>query len=109
LFKNIVDEIDNFLAPETLHFGFVRTDTGTSEDAADIEFAASLRINGAASGEREPVKWRHADELTVDIAGFAENIRNNLGISKSKFTAADFALQMTNGAACIRFTFGTPD
>jgi hypothetical protein len=102
LFETNVDEISVFLTPETLHFGLIRKDNNDTETS----YAAELRINGVASEKTEDVLWRNFEDRVVDISPFADNVRKALGVLAKDFSAANFALQMINGAPSILFKIG---
>lgn len=95
LFDQEVDHIDLHLAPESLHFGFVRK--------AGAGYEAHLRIDGKTTPQTADAVWHNAGLRIIDIASFAEDLGKKLGQSSGAFSAADFALQMINGAPSIRF------
>lgn len=95
LFDQDVDHIDLHLAPESLHFGLVQK--------ADAGYEAHLRIDGKTTSQTVDALWHNPDLRTINIDSFAENLGKKLGQSMKEFSAADFALQMINGAPSIRF------
>jgi hypothetical protein len=96
LFEGIVQTVDLHLRPDTLHCGVDKAD--------DAGFRKKLRgLTESAAGI-----WRKGKNRVIKIGTLAEDIKS---LTKAKeFSAAEFSLEMIEGAEKVRFCSksGTP-
>jgi hypothetical protein len=99
LFRGVVSRVVLSQKPETLHFGL---------DGAAPGFFKKLRDPAEHYQESETkiiksdeVLWRLEDQRTLKIAALANLIKSRLSVDP--FTAAQFALQMTEATTGVEF------
>ena len=96
-----IQTVDLSLKPEGLHFGFNRDDQGN--------YRRELRDrDGVEQSDWKVEPIPHQDQLrqVIGIENLADDIRSELGnqgVTVPKFTSAQFALQMIQGAQKVRF------
>jgi hypothetical protein len=85
--------VDLHLKPDTLHCG---VDHGFHKKLRDLTGReTNLSIDS--------IHWREKEKRVIDIGQLADDIQN---LTKAKnFSAADFALEMIEGAPKVRFCF----
>ncbi len=99
LFDGDLKTVDIHRKPEMLHFGFDKPLAAPDpwirrlRDPATGDLYESLNV---------PLPWRDENERTVQINQLATDIETALGAGGA-FTAAQFALQMIEGAEMLRF------
>ena len=103
LFKGEVKTVDIHQTPEGMHFGL-----DAPSDESD-KFTKNLRdIYGEGSDDLiiEDVPWHDRTEGIVNISGMVDQMKNLLPLSEgSKFTSAQFGLQMIEGVQKVRFIY----
>jgi hypothetical protein len=96
LFEGIVQTVDLHLKPETLHLGLDKANGGLHKKVKDLPGRkASLATDSVA------ITWRDPAKQVINIAGLAKDIKN--AVNAHKFSAAEFALEMIEGAEKARF------
>ena len=98
LFEDIVQTVDLHLKPETLHFGLDKPKGG--------KFRKELR---SLSGKEAPlpiedIPWKEEGKRVIKISALAAAIQS--AIKPEPFSAAEFAAQMIEGTAKVRFCSG---
>jgi hypothetical protein len=96
LFTGEIKTLDISLKPQGLHFGF---------DTKNNVLCRSLRNpDGNENGKQVYLSsFKEEDKKAIDIDALAKNIYRELKINETKFTSAQFALQMIQGAEKVRF------
>ncbi|MEG4292390.1 hypothetical protein Q5692_26505 [Microcoleus sp. C2C3] len=106
LFKGEVKTVDIHQTPEGMHFGL-----DAPSDESD-KFTKNLRdIYGEGSEDLiiEDVPWHDRTEGIVNISAMVDQMKNLLPLSEgSKFTSAQFGLQMIEGVQKVRFIYSNP-
>ena len=106
LFKGEVKTVDIHQKPEGMHFGL-----DAPSDESD-KFTKNLRdLSGEGSEDLiiEDIPWRDRTEGIVNISVMVEQMKNLLPLSEgSKFTSAQFGLQMIEGVQKVRFIYSNP-
>ncbi len=101
LFAGEVKTVDIHLKPETMHFGV--------DAASATHFRKELRhADGRPDSGKviDPVPWKDRSRHVIDVNTLASDIKNKVG---EPFTAAQFALQMVEGAQKVRFAKASQD
>jgi hypothetical protein len=97
LFAGEIAAVEIHLKPETMHFGFDRSDGAT--------FFKVLR-NGTGKKERidtNDIPWKNENERVLAVAELADRMRDRTERSQDPFTSAQFALEMIEGVEKVRF------
>ena len=97
LFEGIVQTVDLHLRSETLHCGVDKS----GGDHEEFHKKLRERTERQAGMSIDPVPWREGDKRTIKIGALANEIAK---LTKAKaFSAAEFALEMIEGAEKVRF------
>lgn len=96
LFDGCVQTVDLHQTPESLHFGVDRPD---GEAGCYSKQLRSLD-GGTVAELPTDIPWRDKTNRVLDIAGFAEKLKNG---QVENFTSAQFAVQMIEGVEKVRF------
>ncbi|MBT9314052.1 hypothetical protein [Leptothoe spongobia] len=107
LFDGAVRTVDISLKPEGLHFGF-------NNDDADELWRELRKLDGQEMGDWkvQPIPWKDETKQVVNINNLVDAIKNELKTQNeieesNAFTAAQFALQMIQGAEKVRLSIST--
>jgi len=113
LFKGTIHTVDIYQKPEMLHFGFDQTGDNIYEKPLRKNDGTRLLVNGKSvvvsvtNQPNKPIYWRDTTQyrcLNMDV--LANQIKAALvaqGEAVATYTAAEFALQMIEGATRVRF------
>ncbi|MEC4815236.1 MAG: hypothetical protein SAK29_18450 [Scytonema sp. PMC 1069.18] len=104
LFDGEIRTVDIYLKPEGLHFGF-------NNDDANNLWRELRKLDGTemSNWKVQPVPWKDENQTVVNIDDLANKIKEELKIQheindSAPFTAAQFALQMVQGAEKLRLS-----
>lgn len=103
IFEGMIEEVDMYQKPETLHFGLDRTIDAKETYFKQLKNRAGDPLPDASIS---PLKFRKDDSASrvLDIADLANRIKAKL--SWNVIDSAFFAIEMTEGVERIRFKKG---
>jgi hypothetical protein len=102
LFEGVVQTVDLHLKPESLHFGLDKPNEdhkGFHKKLKDLE-------GRRAGSVIDSIQWRDQARQVIKIAVLAKEIQE--AVKAKTFSAAEFALEMIEGAQKVRFACRVP-
>jgi hypothetical protein len=105
LFEGELQAVDIHQKPETIHFGFNKPDSRHNNNYYKV-----LRKNSGEEMDKvveiENRLWGNELLRVLSISKLVTEINNNMEVTDTPFTSAQFALQMIEGVERVRFISG---
>lgn len=113
IYNGFVTDIEVKQPPEAVHFGAAIEIKDKKTHYQKIKLR-KVRGDAAALGEdiqprkSTEIRLRSENTRVVDVTNLAAAMRSNLGMTDSDFTSAEFAVEMIDAPAKVKFTGNKP-